>query len=76
MKSKSKLHYKYEGQFSEDVLGKEPQGSPGELLIYFEHDLEEVILIHYKGNFRTGHFDGFGSLTTDSALYTGHFEQS
>ena len=58
------------------MLGKDTKGAPGELIVYFEHGLEEIILVHYKGNFRAGHLDGFGSLTTDSALYTGNFEES
>ena len=49
--SKEKLFYKYEGSFHENMFGKQPEGAAGELLVYFENFGEQVILLHYKGNF-------------------------
>lgn len=48
------LLYKYEGISTENLIGKkDEQISPGELLVYFRNrNFEEVILLHYKGNFK------------------------
>jgi len=88
----NKILYKYEGPWTEDRMGegpgellvyivketvKEDDDEEGE----DDEDEEPAsdptqILLHYQGTFKNNMFDSYGSLTTETQRYNGHFREN